>query len=106
MDSKRDEVTPHRSGLRASVLGHDVPRGRVWTQPQLWDASEVILCARMVVDGPGGTFTASVEATEFWSGDRLACEVRPGLRFPTDRMVALAWIEALMVEWSNRCAPF
>src|SRR6185295_14792450 len=106
MDEECSEAAPDSPGRSVHHARLRGPRHTVWSQPQLWDATQIVLHARMVIDGPGGDLTVSVECTDFWSGERLACEVRPALRFPTDRLVALAWVEALLVEWSDRASPF
>jgi len=106
MDEECSEAAPSGPGGSVDHVGPRHPRQSVWSQPQLWDASEIVIHTRMVIDGAGGEFTASVECTDFWSGERLACEVRPGLRFPADRLVALAWFEAMTLHYSDRCAPF
>jgi hypothetical protein len=106
MDEECSAAAPIRGSVPSRDPGHVSPREHLWTQAQLWDASEIVITSRLVVDGPGGLLTASVDCTSFWDGTRLACEVRPALRFPHDRLVALAWIEALCIEWSDRAAPF
>ena len=87
----------------ARPLDHHPP---MWLQPPLWDANYVVITARLIVDGPGGGLTASVECTDFWTGERIACEVLPSLVDATHRLVALAWIEQLMLSYAEAVAPF
>lgn len=106
MDQECSEAAPNSPRSRRAGHGRTRPVETVWSQPQLWDSTEVVLETRMVVDGPGGTFVASVAALDFWSGDAIALEVRTGMRFPSEVHLALLWFEERMLAYSASVAPF
>jgi hypothetical protein len=77
-----------------------------WDQQTLFGSVHVIIQPQFVVDAAAGSMAVSVTVREFWSGDRLACEVNPALRFPADMPVALAWIEQRCMFFASQLSPF
>ena len=106
MDEECSEAAPSGPGFRAPDRRHQPSVENLWSQPALWANSEVIIRTQLVVDGPGGLLSASCEALDFWSGERIACEVRPSMRFPGEAHLALLWLEERQTTWLTAVAPF
>jgi hypothetical protein len=48
----------------------------------------------------------SVGVYDFWSGQPLALEVRPAMRFPLEFDLALLWLEERLRHYSDLIPPF
>jgi len=92
----------HSDGLQIG----DKPRSASWSQEALFGVAQVVLTPKLIIDGPAGSIVASLTLQDFPAGEWLACEVRPGLRFPQDLDLALDWITALARAWCDKIAPF
>jgi hypothetical protein len=77
-----------------------------WSQTTLIDPSSVRLDLTLFYDGPAESLCASATLRDFATCEQLACEVRPGLRFPQDLDIALAWLEQLARHFAARVSPF
>ena len=106
MGQECSEAAPIRGHLSVASPRRQRPSETVWDQPALWRTGEVVIVAKLVVDGPGGLLCASFEASDFWTGDRLAAEVRPALHFPRDRVAALGWVCDAMSALLDQIGPF
>jgi hypothetical protein len=93
MHEECSEAAPIIGDPGAADMGSQRLDSTLWSQPQLWPSSEVVITARLVVDGPGGLICSSVAVADFWSGEELAVDVRPALRFPQQAALSLLFIE-------------
>jgi len=75
-------------------------------QNSLFGVAHVVLTPKIIIEGPTGSLNVSLTVEEFSTGQWLACEVRPGLRFPQDLDLALDWIVALSRSWCAQISPF
>lgn len=106
MDEERGEAAPMCPSADSPRMGREHHPGELWVQLPMWDSSEIVVCARLIVDARGGTCLPSVDVSDFWTGERISCKVGTPYRFPTDRLVALLWIEQEVEEACANCAPF
>jgi len=92
--------------------GVDSPTARVesasssWEQLMLAPPNYLVIDSKMIISGVEGMLTASVTVSDFWSTERIACEVRPAMRYPQDLHLTLAWLEERVLHYSAGVSPF
>lgn len=106
MDDRTSEASPFDLEVLVSATVPVEAEASSWSQMALFDHDSIVVVPKLIMAGPQGALTVSVTVLDFHTFKWLACEVRPGLRFPRDVALALAWIEERVLHYSGLVAPF
>jgi hypothetical protein len=77
-----------------------------WYQAALFGLSDVVITPRLIISGAEGQMAVSIEVTEFWTGQTVASQVRPAMKFPAELNSALSWLEEQIRQFSASISPF
>jgi len=106
MDDRTTAGSPYRLDQSDSISTPVGDRGPSWEQLSALPPNYLIIEPKLVISGTEGMLTASITVSDFWSSERIACEVRPALRYPQDLHVTLLWLEERILHFSSGVAPF